>query len=168
MLLPYSITFQEDLATFLTVDNVRYFAGFQQLPNIQDEQLAGLFYDFSFWRDLGQNLARPLPDARIKPTIQKLVQYFFEQEPYSVMYFVCESEDAKHEGRNLLFTKWSIEGTAEFEIVPFRIAGAKIVAQPTKDIVGSFMFRKNHLLENSIRAYAESEIAVYDAIKRYE
>jgi hypothetical protein len=166
MLLPYSISFEGELATFLTDNNAKYTASFQLIPNVQDDQLSGFFYDFSFQRDKSECINRQHNDGRVKPTIQKLITFFFEQSPYSVMYFVCEAKDSKHEGRKVIFNDWHSERDNEFEIIHFRIPGPLIDAEPTKDIVGALVFMKDHPLESAIRAYAESEIYVYEGIKR--
>lgn len=159
MCLPYRILLENDLALFTTEKEAKYLARFQMVPNIEDDQLAGLIFDFSFWRDESACTNKVKLDRRIKPTIQKLVSFFFEQGYYNIMYFVCESLDKKQKGRKQLFDSWCGEYNKEFELIPFHFLSN------SGDILGGIVFRRNHPMEAAIRAYAESEILVYSATK---
>jgi hypothetical protein len=159
MPLPYRIDIEDDIARFVTDNQVAYSARFQAVPNIEDSQLAGLIFDFSFSRNTTTKVERTGADPRIKPTIQRLLGAFFGQEPYNVLFYVCESLDGKHKGRGKLFCDWHLEHGAEFYLNSFRI--------PTDDseVVGGYIFRKDHPLASTINSYMNTEILVHKAIK---
>jgi len=159
MLTPYRIDIEDDIARFTTDYQVAYSARFQTVPNIEDSLLAGSIFDFSFSRDISARARYVGTDLRIKPTIQRLISAFFSQEPYHVLFFVCESHDGKHKGRGKLFYCWHQECGEAFFLHPFSIP------TPDGEIVGGYIFSKDHPLKDKINSYMQMEILVHNAIK---
>lgn len=159
MSIPYRIDIEDGIARFVTDNQTAYSARFQVVPNIEDSLLAGLIFDFSFSRVSSIGMERHGADSRIKPTIQRLLTAFFDQEPYNVLFFVCESLDGKHRGRGKLFCNWHQERGNAFFLHPFHIS------TPDSEIVGGYIFSKDHPLKNTINSYMQTEILVHNAIK---
>ncbi len=86
--LEYSSAFFEYTETF-----------FQYGPPIE-----GLLFEFSFGTKVPVKGLKP--DPRIKETVVQLLHNFSLENPYSAVAYVCDNEDGKARGREILFRRW--------------------------------------------------------------
>lgn len=178
MLQPYRIE-PKDGAAFFTADNQAiYKALFRAVPFSGEPQLEGFIVDFSFERDVSQcaNATRRAKDGtfkklvgrtdlRIKETLKLILNTFFENNPYHIVYFTCDSTDSKHKGRLLMFNEWCAEHKETFTKLPFCIAGGMIDEEVLADTVGGAIFLNEHPQHELIKNFVNSEIFVYNSIK---
>lgn len=178
MLQPYSII-AKDGAAFFTADNKAiYKAFFQAVPFAGEPQLEGFFVDFSFERDTSQcadTAVRGLNgtfkkrvgrnDERIKITLQLILNTFFENNPYYVVFFTCDSRDSKHKGRLLMFNEWHRDHQETFTKLPFCITGGIVDEEVLADTVGGAVFLTAHPQHELIKNFVNSEIIVYNSLK---
>lgn len=168
MLQPYSVSINENsIATFTAYNKAIYKALFVGIPS-PEPQLEGLIFDFTFERDAAKcaNPQRPGHDARVKPTLEKIVNRFFELAPDGILYFSCDSTDGRHRERLAIFNKWHAVYAAEVTKVPFCIAGGLTDSgEALPDTVGGAFFLKSHMFHDAVEAFIRSEIIVYASVK---
>lgn len=169
MLLPYKIVFDEENVAHFTADNkANYKALFSGRPMPALPELEGFVFDFSFQRDTTNcaNSKHPGHDGRIRLTLEKLMNRFFELSPYSVMSFVCESTDYKHKMRQRVFGDWHAAHKDRIAKNTFSLPSGTIEEDGSiGEAVGGLFFLKDHPLANRIDASLAAEIAFYSMIK---
>ena len=168
MLQPYSISIDENgIATFTADNKAIYKALFVGIPS-PEPQLEGLIFDFTFERDAANcdNTIHPGHDARIKPTLERIINRFFELAPDGILYFSCDSTDGRHRERLFIFNKWHVPHEAEVTKVPFCIAGGSTDSgEDLPDTVGGAFFLKSHPFHNMVEDFIKSEIIIYTSAK---
>ena len=168
MLRPYSISIDENgIATFTADNKAIYKVLFVGIPS-PEPQLEGLIFDFTFERDAAHcdKPSRPGHDARVKPTLEKLVNRFFELAPDGILYFSCDSTDGRHRQRMSIFKKWHAPREAEVTKIPFCIAGGQTDAgEELPDTIGGAFFLKSHPFHEMVESFIKSEIIIYTSVK---
>ena len=169
MLLPYSIVFDsENVAGLTAANNATYKALFSGRPLPALPELEGFVFDFSFQRDATNcaNPAHPGYDRRIRLTLEKLLNRFFELEPYSLLSFVCESTDYKHKMRQRVFSDWHAAHQNRIAKITFSLPSGTLEQDGSAgEVVGGLFYLKSHPLAVRIEAGVRAEIAFYTAIK---
>lgn len=169
MLQPYSISVGENgLITFQTTNKAVYKALFVGIPSLEEPQLEGLIFDFTFERDTTAcaNPRHPGADASVKPTLEKIISRFFEQAPDGILYFSCDSTDNKHREWLRIFNKWHAAYKQTVTRIPFHIPGGLAnTGQPLPAIVGGILFLKSHPFYTLVEDFVSSEIFVYTSVK---
>ena len=172
MPLPYSIQVATDgIISFSTTNNVVYKALFVGIPSVEEPQLEGLIFDFTFERDAAACLspAHPGPNARIRPTVEQILSRFFEQAPDGIIYFSCDSTDGRQRERQRIFNNWYAAHQRVVTQIPFWIpGGTDDTSQPLPDIIGGILFLKSHPLHALVESFIGSEILVYTSAKLHE
>lgn len=172
MPLPYSIQVAADgVISFSTTRNVTYKALFVGIPSAEEPQLEGLVFDFTFERAVAAypSPAHPGPDARIRPTVERILSRFFEQVPDGIIYFSCDSTDGRHWERQRIFNRWYAAHQQVVTQIPFQIpGGTDATNQPLPDIIGGILFLKSHSLHVLVENFIGSEILVYTSAKLQE
>ena len=150
MLLPYNIVFDEDSVAYFTADNnACYKALFSGRPLPALPELKGFIFDFSFQRDAANclNSTHPGYDQRIRLTLEKLMNRFFELEPYNVLSFVCESTDNKHKVRQRIFSDWHSAHRDRIAKLTFSLPSGTVEADGAAgEAVGGLFYLKSHPL----------------------
>jgi hypothetical protein len=168
MLLPYSISIDETgIATFTADNKAIYKALFVGIPS-PEPQLEGLIFDFTFERDASKcgNPKHPGHDGRVRPTLEKIINRFFELAPDGILYFSCDSTDGRHRERLSIFDKWYTPHQAEVTKVPFCIPGGEADSgEELPDTIGGAFFLKSHPFHEMVEAFIKSEIIVYTSVK---
>lgn len=168
MLLPYKIEFDQDVAHFTSDNQARYKALFSGRPLPALPELEGFVFDFSFQRDTSYctNTEHPGYDKRIRLTLEKLMNRFFELQPYGVMSFVCESSDYKHKMRQRVFGDWHKAHQEQITKITFSLPSGSLEQDGSDgEAVGGLFFLKTHPLAARIEAGLSAEIAFYTMIK---
>lgn len=169
MPIPYKIVFDnENVARFTTKNKVEYKALFSGRPLPGLPEIEGFIFDFSFQRDTTNctNLKHPGYDARIRATLEKLMNRFFELEPCNVMSFVCESTDNKHQMRQRVFANWHTPHRATIAKNSFCLPSGIIESDgKSGEVVGGLFYVKDHPLASVIEAGLVAEVAFYSMIK---
>lgn len=169
MLLPYSIFFDADNVAYFTADNkAAYKALFSGLPIPGLPELEGFVFDFSFQRNAANcvNPSHPGRDERVRLTLEKLLNRFFELSPYGVLSFVCDSTDDKHKARQRVFNDWHAPHKASIKKLTFSLPSGDLQKDGTPgEIVGGLFYLRTHPLASQIEAGLAAEIAVYTMAK---
>lgn len=168
MLQPYSVSIDENgIATFSADNKAIYKALFVGIPS-PEPQLEGLIFDFTFERDATNcvNPKHPGSDLRVRPTLEKIINRFFELAPDAILYFSCDSTDGKHRERLCIFNRWYDAHKHYVTKVPFSISGGQDdFGEPLPDTIGGAMFLKAHPFHDIAEAFIKSEIIVYSSSK---
>jgi hypothetical protein len=178
MLQPYSILAKDGAAYFTAENQAIYKAFFQVVPFSGEPQLEGFIVDFSFERDISgcvdsrcrakdgtfKKILGPA-DKRIEVTLQQVLRLFFENNPYHVVFFTCDSTDNKHQSRLLMFNEWHSEHKTQFTNLPFCIAGGMIDEEVMADTIGGVFFLTDSPNSELIRNFVNSEVMVYNSLK---
>ncbi|OGX82082.1 hypothetical protein [Hymenobacter coccineus] len=169
MLLPYRIVFDEENIAYFTADNrAKYKALFSGRPLPGLPELEGFVFDFSFQREVSDctKPTHPGYDRRIRLTLEKLMNRFFEIDPYNVMAFVCEATDYKHKMRQRVFGDWHAAHRNRIAKVTFSLPSGTVGENGSAgESVGGLFYLKDHPLALKIESGLGAEIAYYTTIK---
>ena len=160
---PCSIALDErGVATFGTEEGNEYKAVFLGPTFVDEPQLEGLIFDFSFERT-ALGAARGAADGRVWPTVEGLIRRFFDEAPFNVMSYTCESSDARDRSRLRLFGRWHRQQGRGFVQLPFLLPAG---AAADGAVVGALLFRADHPLRAVIEECLRQELRVYAAAKQ--
>ena len=163
MPLPYSIVLDErGIATFTTDRLSEYKAVFLGPTFVDEPQLEGLIFDFSFERTAVGSVQGPA-DGRVWPTVEKLIRRFFDEAPFHVVSYTCESSDARDRSRLRLFARWHRQQSPGFVQLPFLLPAG---AADAGAVVGALLFRADNPLRAVIEECLRHELRVYAAAKQ--
>jgi len=175
---PYSIQEKDGAAYFIAANQAVYKAFFRAVPFEGEPQLEGFIVDFSFERDVSQCADTTVratngtfkkrvgsEDKRIQATLQSVLNIFFENNPYHIVFFTCDSTDSKHRGRLVTFNSWHAAHQDRFTKIPYCIAGGVIDEEVLADTVGGAIFLAVHPHHELIKNFVNSEVMVYNSIK---
>jgi hypothetical protein len=169
MLGPYNIVFdKEDVAHFTADNKAVYKALFSGRPIPGMPELEGFVFDFSFQRDTTScaNPNHPGYDKRIRLTLEKLMNRFFELAPYNIMSFVCEATDYKHKMRQRVFGDWHAPYRNTIAKVTFSLPSGTVEEDGSEgEAVGGLFYLKSNPLAPLIESELTEEIALFTMVK---
>jgi Family of unknown function (DUF6169) len=152
---PYNLREEDGDFVFTTDLGLEYRIVFQKY-NAFDE-LGYSSYEFSFYPFGKPNTSY---DHRIKLTIIESLKTFFEQNPDSVLIYICDSMDMRARERNVLFNRWFRDATTSNDTIKLN----RKIYDTQNDMVYYFavVFNQNYIPQSVIESFMEVEIEAYN------
>ena len=151
---PYNLREEDGDFVFITDLGLEYRIVFQKYNAFDD--LGYYSYEFSFYP-----VGKPdtVYDPRVKPTIVNSLQTFFNQNPDSILIYICDSMDSRARERSVLFNRW-FRDTSSGEIVKLN----RKIYDTQNDLVYYFavVFNQNYIPISTLETFLETEIETYN------
>ena len=91
----------DPLFTFTTKNGLKYFVAFRKIDFGTD--YFNKLYSVDFWESYNQKFIK---DDLVEKTIISILFGFFQNNPKSILHYVCDSVDSKQNARSKLFDLW--------------------------------------------------------------